>query len=246
MTAWWGQAAAFPWGPQPSTDFPFLRRVHLKPHPGCLPGALCLARPPVLTVELRSQVCPDTSTYSCAGLLVSPLCKLTLSTGNLEGNLGLPWPNLPLYRWGGGACSGDQKIGIHSLLWTPPFPHHVTHSFPFPPCLYFLSSSPRPFPFSLVLIYLSMCLYRTQLLAQWPRLLPTGEGASRATLTSGVDDSWVALLTLTRVFFTSHPSLCLSVPGIVPFTPHPPFTGTRRLPGTHLLKGAFTLEVLGP
>ena len=27
---------------------------------------------------------------------------------------------------------------------------------------------------------------------------------------------------------------------------HPPFTGTRRLPGTHLLKVAFTLEVVGP
>lgn len=71
------------------------------------------------------------------GLLVSPsLCKLTLSTGNLEGNLGLPRPNLLLYRWGGGAFSGDQKLGIHSRLWTPPSPVtsqelHLHIPFPF-------------------------------------------------------------------------------------------------------------------
>ena len=137
------------------------------------------AAPWVLIMELRSRVLPDTSTYSCGGLLVSPsLCKLILSTGNLEGNLGLPWPNLPPLQVGRRDLQRGPEDRHPLSALDSPFPHRVTgalspHSFPFPPCLNFLSSFPL-FPFSfLVLIYLSMCLYRTHFLAQWPTLLPT-------------------------------------------------------------------------
>lgn len=46
--------------------------------------------------------------------------------------------------------------------------------------------------------------------------------------------------------FQATPALVCPFLALSPTTPIPSFTGTGRLRGTHLLKGAFTVEVFGP
>lgn len=125
-----------------------------------------------------------------------------------------------------------------------PSPHHTG----FISTFISLSSMPH-FP-SILLFSFSFSFVGTHLwiyaliyiLVKWSRLLPAGGLANQATLTPGVDDSQEPLPTLPCVFFPSpvppslsnHPLHC------------PPFTGMRRPPGTHLLKGALILDVSGP
>ena len=245
MTAWWGRAAAFPWGPQPSTDFPFLQRVHLKaprwvpptcPLLGLSPGTDCGAQITGLSWNLHI-------------LMPWPPCVSFVQAHPLHRELRRE-PGAPL------AKPAPVQVGRRGLQCVSEDRHPLSAlDSPLPPSCHtsfistFLSLSSMPeFPFisppppSLLLFGTYLCVYTG------PSSLHNGQGCFLLEK-EPVGPPWPLGWTTAgwpSSFFTSHPSLCLSVPGIVPFTLHPPFTGTRRLPGTHVLKGAFTLEVLGP
>lgn len=113
--------------------------------------------------------------HTQGALLVSPSWgNFAFSIGNLEGNLGLPWLNLPFLggeteaggsapSWASPPCSGPHPLHVR-------FPLDIPFAF-FPPHLDFL---PCFFSFFSSFWCLSLYEYMTHLLVQWSRLLPGG------------------------------------------------------------------------